>query len=182
MTARRAGERPVHVVFAGLPGVGKTTIAGELARRLAAAYLRIDTLEHALSRSGAVVLSELGPGGYHAAAAVAVDNLLNDVSVVTDSVNPWPITRRLWQDASVRGRAVGVGIEVVCSDAGEHRRRVEGRVSDIVDCVLPDWEAVQSRQYEAWDEADMRLDTAFLDASRAVDEALALITALRKAE
>lgn len=174
------GARAVHVVFAGLPGVGKTTIARELARRLGAAYIRIDSLEYALAHSGAVVLSELGPGGYHAAAAVAVDNLLNGVSVVTDSVNPWPITRRLWRDASDRGKAVEVGIEVVCSNAAEHRRRVEDRVSDIPDCVPPDWEAVQSRQYEAWETADLRLDTAFLGVAQAVDEALARVAAVRE--
>ena len=31
------------IIFAGLPGVGKTSIARELGRRLGAAHLRIDT-------------------------------------------------------------------------------------------------------------------------------------------
>ena len=38
---------PVLIVFSGLPGVGKTTIARELGRSLAAVYLRIDSIEHA---------------------------------------------------------------------------------------------------------------------------------------
>jgi SpoVK/Ycf46/Vps4 family AAA+-type ATPase len=33
----------VFIIFCGLPGTGKTTLARELARRLGAVYLRIDT-------------------------------------------------------------------------------------------------------------------------------------------
>jgi shikimate kinase len=38
---------PELIVLSGLPGVGKTTIARELGRSLAAVYLRIDSIEHA---------------------------------------------------------------------------------------------------------------------------------------
>jgi predicted kinase len=41
------------VVLSGLPGVGKTTIAPELARSLPAVHLRIDSIEQAAaSRAG----------------------------------------------------------------------------------------------------------------------------------
>jgi predicted kinase len=33
------------IAFGGLPGTGKTTVAQAVARKLAAVYLRIDTLE-----------------------------------------------------------------------------------------------------------------------------------------
>ncbi|HMC44045.1 MAG TPA: AAA family ATPase, partial [Caballeronia sp.] len=33
------------IALGGLPGTGKTTVAQTLARKLAAVYLRIDTLE-----------------------------------------------------------------------------------------------------------------------------------------
>ena len=39
------------VAFAGLPGVGKTTISRIVATRLEAAYLRIDAIEQALFRA-----------------------------------------------------------------------------------------------------------------------------------
>ena len=40
------------VVFSGLPGTGKTTIASQLARQTGAAYLRIDVIEQALRDAG----------------------------------------------------------------------------------------------------------------------------------
>jgi adenylate kinase len=39
------------VIFAGLPGTGKTTIARALARDLGAVYLRIDSIEQAILAS-----------------------------------------------------------------------------------------------------------------------------------
>ncbi|WP_225152486.1 AAA family ATPase [Bradyrhizobium sp. NBAIM08] len=40
------------IVFGGLPGTGKTTIARELTARLAATYLRIDAIEQPLRDAG----------------------------------------------------------------------------------------------------------------------------------
>lgn len=41
-------QRGILYIFAGLPGSGKTTLAQELAQRVKACYLRIDTIEQAL--------------------------------------------------------------------------------------------------------------------------------------
>ena len=51
------------VVFAGLPGSGKSTIARELARQLGAAWLRIDTIETAIADEATPITDE----GYRAA-------------------------------------------------------------------------------------------------------------------
>lgn len=40
------------IIFGGLPGTGKTSLARELSRKLRAVYLRIDAIEHGIRASG----------------------------------------------------------------------------------------------------------------------------------
>ncbi|MGO6670405.1 AAA family ATPase, partial [Rhizobium ruizarguesonis] len=40
------------IIFGGLPGSGKTTIARALAERLNAVHVRVDTIEQAIRASG----------------------------------------------------------------------------------------------------------------------------------
>ena len=75
------------IVFAGLPGTGKTTLAQAVARRRRAAYLRIDVIEQALRHSGCLA-GEVGAAGYGVAGALAASNLNLGHTVVADAVNP----------------------------------------------------------------------------------------------
>jgi DNA polymerase III delta prime subunit len=50
------------IVFSGLPGVGKTTIAQALARELRATYVRVDTIEDAILADGGGSLVDVGAG------------------------------------------------------------------------------------------------------------------------
>lgn len=148
---------PSLFIFAGLPGTGKTTLARLLARDLRAVYLRIDTVEQAL-RDERGDLS--GPEGYVVAYRIAADNLRLGMSVVADSVNPIAVTRRAWRNVAAQAGVGFVEIEVVCSDAQEHRRRVESRVSDIVGHRLPTWHEVETREREPWETTPVVIDTA----------------------
>ena len=90
------------IVFGGLPGVGKTTIARELARHLGAVYLRIDTIEQAILDSG-MLTGALNDVGYRVGYAVAENNLLLGRTVIADSVNPHRLTRDAWVAVASRG-------------------------------------------------------------------------------
>ena len=60
------------IVFSGLPGTGKTTLAKALAADLQAVYLRIDSIEQALRNSGAL-RQDVDASGYQVANAIALD-------------------------------------------------------------------------------------------------------------
>lgn len=62
------------IVFSGLPGTGKTTIASDLASRTNAVYLRVDTIEQAIRHSGALV-KDVGRSGYMVTNELALSNL-----------------------------------------------------------------------------------------------------------
>ena len=154
------------IVFGGLPATGKTTLARELARRLAATHLRIDTIEQSLKAAGLAV----GPTGYVIANALAADNLMLDRAVVADCVNPVQASRNGWRETAFRCAVGLVEIEIICSDLAEHRRRAESRITDIDGLILPSWDEITSKSYEPWDRDHFVLDTAGKSIERLVDE------------
>ncbi len=153
------------IVFSGLPGTGKTTIARELAGRIAAVYLRIDVIEQTLRDAG------MAPGacGYGVANALALSNLQLGRTVVADCVNPVQESRVAWQETAATAGVALTNIQVVCSDAREHQRRVETREGDISGLTPPTWQSVLAHEYEAWDEAPLTIDTAQMTSACAVE-------------
>ncbi|RXH22207.1 MULTISPECIES: AAA family ATPase [Bradyrhizobium] len=146
----------VLIVFGGLPGTGKTTIARELTVRLAATYLRIDSIEQALRDAGFTV----GAEGYAIANALAAENLKLGRIVIADCVNPVQASRAAWRQCALQTSARMVEIEMVCSEPALHRQRLESRTPDIDGLKLPTWSDVVSRAYEPWDRQHLVLDTA----------------------
>jgi predicted kinase len=152
------------IVLSGLPGVGKTTIARELARSLPAVHVRVDSIEQALRQGGVIVEAE----GYAVAQAVAADNLRVGHAVIADCVNPWPLTRNEWRAIGEQVGVPVVEVEVICSEQVTHRHRVESRTADIVGHRLPTWQEVVERDYRAWDRPCVVVDTARQTVSQSV--------------
>ncbi len=145
------------IIFAGLPGVGKSTIARLLAKRLEAIWLRIDTISQPIM---AVHGDDIADLSYKVAHGVARDNLKLGRTVVADCVNDVEITRDPWRAVATDLGIAPLEIEVVCSDAREHRRRVEERNSDIPGLRLPSWKDIRERRPEPWSRDHLMVDTA----------------------
>lgn len=160
------------IVFGGLPGTGKTTLARPIAREKGATYLRLDTIEQALRSSG-MLAGGVGPSGYVVAYAFAEANLHQGQTVVADCVNPLAVTREAWRGVAAATGSPIVEVEVVCSDPTEHRRRVETRATDVPGLIRPSWASVQRHDYEPWAGPRLVLDTA----GRGVADALAELRA-----
>ena len=156
------------IIFGGLPGVGKTAIAAELARLIGALHLRIDSIEQAIRASG-VVNQTLNDAGYRVAYAIAEDNLRIGRTVIADSVNPLHLTREAWTGVANRVRVRAIEIEVKCSDVNEHRRLVETRTTDISGLKLPTWAEVVGREYHPWNREHLVIDTAGRTVEQSVD-------------
>lgn len=165
-------------IFSGLPGVGKSTVAREVAKRLKAVYVRADTIEQAMR--DCMPDYEVTIEGYEIAYAVATENLTLGLRVVADSVNPLNITRDAWRNTAISQAKEFMDIEVICSDATEHRRRVEQRVSDIPGLKLPTWDETVSRQYEPWTMKRLIIDTAMSDTHLLADKIESIALMLEK--
>jgi predicted kinase len=118
-------------------------------------------------------------GGLRIACQIAADNLRLGLNVVADSCNPVLITRRAWEAVAARSGATYPNIVIICSDKDEHRRRVETRTSSVPGLTLPTWEEVEEREYHAWSEDRLVIETSGKSERESADDlyqALGLMT------
>jgi predicted kinase len=135
----------VLIVFAGLPGTGKTALARPVADRVGATFLRVDSIESAIASTLAPV--DDSPVGYVVAERVAADQLRGGRPVVIDAVNNVAEARDMWVALAVACAVPVRFVEVICSDESEHRRRVESRTAEMPGHAVPTWDEVQRRPW-----------------------------------
>ncbi len=148
---------PTLYIFSGLPASGKSTLAQQLAKRLGATYIRIDTVEQGLKE---LCDFKVEGEGYRLSYRIIHDNLVLGNHAIADSCNPIELTRKEWEEVATEAGAQFVNVEIKCSDLNEHRLRVNTRRSSIENFRLPTWEDVQNRHYEPWRTDIISIDTA----------------------
>jgi predicted kinase len=169
------------VVFAGLPGVGKSTLARAVAQRLNAIWLRVDLVEASLLKAGLTRSFETGLGAYIAACDIAADHLRLGRAAVADAVNGIEPGRAMWRVVARECKSDLFFVEVVCSNREEHRRRVESRDASTPPLPLPSWNEVLQREYEPWTDPVLTID-AVAPVDHCVDEILSyLVPTARRA-
>jgi predicted kinase len=165
MTIQAVKQSGTLIEFGGLPGTGKSTLAGHLAGRTGAVWLRVDEIENAMRRNG-LTPEQTGIAAYSVAHDVAAGHLRRGLTVIADAVNPVAEARDGWRGLAAAAGARHVVIETYCPDAAEHRRRVETRDADIPGWTYPGWAQVSGRVDEYEDRTDRRLR---VDTTRPVD-------------
>ncbi len=149
------------IVFAGLPGSGKSTVAEGLSRSLSIPLFSVDPIEAAMWRGG-LTRAETGIAAYGVAIALADEHLRLGHSVIVDAVNPVEAPRAAWRDLAAKYRADLKIIECICADEAVHRRRIEARIRNIDGMPEVSWARVLQRraEYQPWTDQRLTLDTS----------------------
>lgn len=145
---------PMLIAFSGLPGAGKSTLADRLAVHLGAPAFSGDWLLGALKPHGLLTghdRATLFGAYYDLLGTLARRQLMLGQSAVLDCLVNDAVAAE-WQKLAEEFQAKLVLVECVCSDEGEHRRRLEGRQRGIPGWHEVGWDHVQRMRavYPAW--------------------------------
>jgi predicted kinase len=147
------------ILFAGLPGSGKTTLARMVARELRLPLLAKDRVQRVL-RDRELALENTGDG-YHIILDQADEQLALGVSLILDAVFPLHHFRLVASDIADRHHARLAAIYCYCSDDRLWRERMEQRVQYVPDWKMATWaDVVRVRSYyEPWGENALLIDS-----------------------
>lgn len=147
--------------MAGLPGAGKSALADALGRRTGWPVLSVDPVEAALLGAGIGTDQPTGLAAYNVIDALTEHLLRLGQTVVVDAVNAAAEARAQWVDLAERTAVPLHFVEVICSDADLHRRRLEGRQRSMGDLPEPRWDTLDQRraQLASWSGARFVIDS-----------------------
>ncbi|HLO31381.1 MAG TPA: AAA family ATPase [Anaerolineales bacterium] len=153
------------IVFSGLPGTGKSTLAEALGKELSIPVFAKDWLEAVLLRSGLRQTSEeksLGFTGYELLTVLAERQLMLAQSVILDSVATSQTIRGTWCQMAERYGAGWRVIECICSDESLQRARLRNRKRNIPGWYELAWSEVErvKQYYVPWEGEHLVLDMA----------------------
>jgi predicted kinase len=143
------------IIFTGLPGTGKSTVASAIAQRLKIPLFAKDKLEHTLRQSG-IEYPASAYASYELLTMLAREQFNARQSAMLDSVASPTKLRETWLALAQEYHADVRVIRCICSDEAVHRQRIAAR-----DHWQPfTWEDVEKvkRYFVEWDISALTLD------------------------
>jgi predicted kinase len=164
------GENVKLIIFSGLPGTGKSTLAEAVGRHFGISVFAKDWIEASLLQSGLLFTDKnksLGYASYELLTVLAKRQLMLGQSVILDSVAATKSIRAEWRKLAKRYQAEWRVIECVCSDESIHRARLKVRRRRIPGWHELEWSEVERVKgyYVPW-----RLEHLTLDMVKPFDE------------
>jgi predicted kinase len=158
--ARARGSR--LIVFSGVPGSGKSTVAEATGAALGIPVFAVDWLLGALTPFGGYHLDESWGMGAELLTTLALRQLRLGQSAILDYPLEEPAVRDRWRSLAARAASDFRVIVCVCPDEEEHKRRLAGRKRGIPGWHEGgDWANVQRRlaEFPPWAEDVLTVDT-----------------------
>jgi predicted kinase len=147
------------ILFAGMPGSGKTTLARMVARHLCLPVLSKDRVQRVL-RDHHLAAENTGDG-YYLILDMADEQLELGVSVILDATFPLDHFRMVASEIAVRHKAKFCPLYVTCSDDNIWRERMTDRAQYIPGWRPVGWDDVLRMRdyYQPWDNNAVILDS-----------------------
>jgi predicted kinase len=149
------------IVFSGLPGAGKSTLAEAAGRELGVPVFAVDWLLGSLTPFGGYHLQELFAMGGELLTTLAYRQLALGQSAILDFPAEDLVTRARWRSLAGAAGAEFRVVVCVCSDRELHRARLEGRERGIPGWHdAGNWANVERRlaEFPPWTGAALTVD------------------------
>jgi predicted kinase len=151
------------IIFSGLPGTGKSSLAEALGEALGIPVFAKDWLEATLLRCSLKSTSadkSLGFASYELLTVLAERQLIFGQSVILDSVAATKTIRKRWYRLAEKYRTNCRIIECVCSDESLHRSQLTQRQRNIPGWHELEWSEVErvKQYYSPWEGEHLVLD------------------------
>lgn len=151
--------KPTLILFAGMPGSGKTTLARLVARQLCIPIFSKDRVQRVL-RDHHLAAENTGDG-YYIILDQADEQLNLGISVILDATFPLDHFRMVASEIAARHAANFCAIYCYCSDDRVWQKRMQDRVH-----YIPGWKPVgwndvlrMREYYQPWDENAHHVDS-----------------------
>lgn len=161
---------PTLILFAGMPGSGKTTLARIVAQQLKLPIFSKDRVQRVL-RDHHLAAENTGDG-YYIILDMADEQLSLGVSVVLDATFPLDHFRMVASETAARHQARFCAFYCYCSDDALWQERMSSRVQYVPGWKPVGWDDVlRMRQYyQPWDDNALTIDSL-----RSSEENIALV-------
>jgi predicted kinase len=171
-TPMPAANGALLIVFGGVPGSGKSTVAEQVGAVLDIPVFALDWLLGALTPFGMRHRPDLMDVGNELLTTLAYRELAAGRSAILDTTSENPAARARWRSLTAAAAATFLPVVCLCTDETLHRHRVEQRTRGIPGWAdAGDWPNARARlaAFPPWPEA------VLVDTARSLDECVAAI-------